>query len=153
MSLIPQEGLEFNGIGRKLFTATIFYDKTLILKLHGQQLNRLKKAITKERPALDNRRRNVFHLDNDRPHTLIVTRHKLRELYWELFMHQSYYSSDLAPTDYHLFLSMANSFAGEKITSKKACPNRLSQFFDNRDEGFYEMGIMVFLSIWQQNDA
>lgn len=137
MSLMPQEGLEFNGIGRKLSTAAIFYDKTLILKLHGQQLNSLKEAITKERPALANRRGNVFHQDNSRPHTSIVTRHKLRELYWELFMHQSYYSSDLAPTDYHLFLSMAKSFGGEKLTSKKAHQIRLSQFLAI-DEAYWQ---------------
>jgi len=59
------------------------------------------------------------------------------------------YSPDLAPSDYHLFLSMANDFAGEKFTSREACENRL-QFFANRDEGFYERGIMKLPSKWQQ---
>ena len=62
------------------------------------------------------------------------------------------YSQDMAPSDYHLFLSMANDFAGEKFVSREACENRLSQFFSpaNRDEGFYERGIMKLPSKWQQ---
>ena len=59
------------------------------------------------------------------------------------------YSPNLAPSDYHLFLSMANDFADEKFVSREACENRLSQFFANKDEGFYERGIMES-SKWQQ---
>ena len=59
-------------------------------------------------------------------------------------------SLDLAPSDYHLFLSMANDLAGEKLTSREACENRLSQFFANRDKSFYERGIMKLPSKWQQ---
>jgi len=60
-----------------------------------------------------------------------MTRQKLRELGWEVLMHPPY-SPDLAPSDYHLFLSMANNFADEKFASREACENRLSQFFANR---------------------
>jgi len=58
------------------------------------------------------------------------------------------YSLDLAPSDY-LFLSMANNFAGEKFASREACENRLSQFFANRDEGFYERGVMKLPSSYR----
>jgi len=33
------------------------------------------------------------------------------------------YSLDLAPSDYHLFLFMANNFAGKKFASGEACEN------------------------------
>jgi len=78
-----------------------------------------------------------------------VTRQKLRELGWKVFMH-SPYNPNLAPSNYHLFLSMANNFAGEKFASREACENPLSQFFANRDEGFYERSIMELPSKWQQ---
>ena len=78
-----------------------------------------------------------------------MTRQKLQELGWEVLMHPPYRSPDLTPNDYHLFLSMAN-FASEKFASREACENRLSQFFANRDEGFYERGIMELSSKWQQ---
>ncbi|KAG5308008.1 SETMR methyltransferase, partial [Acromyrmex insinuator] len=122
----------------------------------ANKIDRLKEAIVQKRPALVNRRGIVFHQDNARPHTSIVTRQKLRELDWEVLMYPPY-SPDLTSSDYHLFLSMANDFAGEKFALREACENRLSQFFANRDEGFYERGIMELPSKWQQvielNDA
>ena len=117
------------------------YGQTLNSDLYCQQLDCLKEAIAQKRPALANRRGIVFHQGNARSHTSIVTRQKLRELGWEVLMHPPY-SLDLAPSDYHLFLSMANDFADEKFASREACENRLFQFFVNRDEGFYERGIM-----------
>ena len=59
------------------------------------------------------------------------------------------YSPDLAPSDYHLFLSMANTFAGAKFASREACEHRLFQFFANRNKGFYERGIVILPSKWQ----
>ena len=125
------------------------YGQTLKSDLYCQQWDRLKEAIAQKRPALANRRGIVFHQDNARPHTSIMTRQKLRELGWEVLMHPPY-SPDLAPSDYHLFLSMANEFAGENFASREVCESRLSQFFANRGEGFYERGIMKLPSKWQQ---
>ncbi|OAD54130.1 Histone-lysine N-methyltransferase SETMAR [Eufriesea mexicana] len=100
-------------------------------------------------PAQADRRGTVFLHDNARSHTSILTRQKLQELGWEVLMHPPY-SPDLVPSGYHLFLSMANNFAGEKFASREACENRLSQFFANRDKDFYERGIMELPSKWQQ---
>ncbi|GFV31262.1 uncharacterized protein TNCV_1640141 [Trichonephila clavipes] len=49
--------------------------------------DRLKLAIDHKLPELANRRDGVFHQDNARPHTSIVTRQKLWELSWEICMH------------------------------------------------------------------
>ncbi|QQP51269.1 Histone-lysine N-methyltransferase SETMAR [Caligus rogercresseyi] len=54
--------------------------QTLNSNLYCQQLDRLKGAIAKKRLALVNRRGIVFHQDNARPHTSLVTRQKLWEL-------------------------------------------------------------------------
>ena len=70
-----------------------------------------------------------------------MTRQKLRELGWEVLIHPPY-SPDLAPSDYHLFLSMVNALGGTNLASLEACENWLSEFFANRGKGFYEMGIM-----------
>ncbi|XP_078038121.1 histone-lysine N-methyltransferase SETMAR-like [Augochlora pura] len=40
----------------------------------------------------------VFHQDNARPHTSIVSRQKIQELGWDVLMHPPY-SPDLAPND------------------------------------------------------
>ena len=60
------------------------------------------------------------------------------------------YSPDLAPSDYHLFLPMANALGGANLASLEACENWLSEFFANRGPGFYERGIMKLDSRWQQ---
>lgn len=125
------------------------YGQTINTVLYCQQLDRLKEAIAQKRPALANTKKIVFHHDNARPHTSISTRQKLRQLGWEVLMHPPY-SPDLAPSDYHLFLSIANDFAGENFASREACENRLDQFFANKDKSFYERGIMKLPSKWQQ---
>ncbi|GFY18989.1 HTH_48 domain-containing protein [Trichonephila clavipes] len=43
-------------------------------------------------------------VDNARPYTPVVTRQNLWKLDWEVLMHPPY-STDLAPSDYHLFLT------------------------------------------------
>jgi len=94
-------------------------------------------------PFLINRGRIVFHQDNARPHTSLVTRQKLRELGSEVFWHPPY-SPDLAPSDYHLFLSMANALGSLKLTSRESCKNWLSEFFAIRKASFYKRGIIKF---------
>ncbi|GFU40997.1 histone-lysine N-methyltransferase SETMAR [Trichonephila clavipes] len=67
-----------------------------------------------EASELDNRKGAVFHQDNTRPHTSVVTRQKLWELGLEVLMHAPY-SPDLPPTDYHIFLSLQNFLIDNKL--------------------------------------
>ena len=83
-----------------------------------------------------------------RPHTSLVTRQKLRELGWEVLLHPPY-SPDLAPGDYHIFLSMANELSSRKLATTQSCENWLSEFFDNREASFYKRGIMKLASRWE----
>ncbi|QQP40349.1 Putative DD34D transposase, partial [Caligus rogercresseyi] len=53
----------------------------------------------------------VFHQDNARPHTSLMTRQKRWELGWEVLSHPPY-SLDITPCDYKLFLLMANALGG-----------------------------------------
>lgn len=54
-------------------------------------------------------------------------------------MHPSY-SPILAPSYCHLFLSIANSIAGEKLASRETWENRLSQFFAENTKGSTTVG-------------
>ena len=67
----------------------------------------LDKEIKEKRPELATRKGVIFHQDNARPHTALITRKKFLELGWELMPHPPY-SSDLAPPDCHLFGSFQN---------------------------------------------
>ncbi|CAK9834554.1 Histone-lysine N-methyltransferase SETMAR [Anthophora retusa] len=123
--------------------------RTLNSDVYCKQLDRVKQAIGEKRPELANRKGVVFHHDNARPHTSLVTRQKLRELGWEVLLHPPY-SPDIAPSDYYLFRSLQNSLTGVKLATREACENHLSQFFANRDKDFYERGLMKLPSKWQQ---
>lgn len=110
---------------------------------------RLKQAIQEKRPELVNRKGIVFHHDNARPHTSLMTRQKLGEFGWEVLMHPAY-SPDLAPSDYHLFRSMQNSLNGVRLASREACENFVSQFFNEKPRSFYSKGIMSLAEKWQK---
>ena len=94
-------------------------NQTIISDVYCQQLDKWNTAIKEKRPELVNRKAVVFHHDNARPHTSLVTRQKLSELGWELLMHPPY-SSDLAPSDYHLFRSLQNSLNGKTFGNDEA---------------------------------
>ncbi|GFU66080.1 histone-lysine N-methyltransferase SETMAR [Trichonephila clavipes] len=90
------------------------WGQTLNLDIFCHRLDRLKLAIDQKRPELANKRGVVFHQDNARPHTSILTRQKLWDLDWEILMHPPY-SPDLAPNDYHFFLALQNFQSDKKL--------------------------------------
>ena len=119
----------FGGIGKGIVHHELLEPgETINFTLYCQQLMRLEQAIEKKLPELINKQGVVFHHDNARPHIFLVTRQKLRELGWEVLMHPPD-SADLAPSDYHLFRSLKNSFNGIRLASKQASENHLVQFF------------------------
>jgi len=59
-------------------------------ELYCSQLDRLQEAIKEKRSELINRKGIVFHYDNARLYTFLMTRQKLRELDWEVLMHPPY---------------------------------------------------------------
>lgn len=60
------------------------------------------------------------------------------------------YSSVLAPLDYHLFLSLQNSLYGKTFNDDDAVKSLLVQFFGDKEQEFYEHGIMKFSERWQR---
>lgn len=56
---------------------------TLNSDMYCQQLDKLNEAIAEKRPELINRKEVIFHHDNARPHSSLMTREKLLELGWE----------------------------------------------------------------------
>ncbi|GFV91361.1 histone-lysine N-methyltransferase SETMAR [Trichonephila clavipes] len=109
--------------------------------LYCQQLDRLKLAIDQKWPESANRRGAVFHQDNARPHTSVVTGHSLWELGWKVLMHPPN-SMDLAPSDYNLFLALKNFLRDKKLGSTEDCENQLLDVFANKSQDFYERDIM-----------
>ena len=105
------------------------------------QLDQLKSALDEKCPELVNRKRIIFHQDNERPHVSLMTRQKLLQLGWEVLIHPQY-SPDIAPSDFHLFRSLQNSLNGKNFNSLEDCKRYLEQFFAPKDYKFWEDEIM-----------
>ena len=109
-----------------------------------QQLDNLKTAVRKKRPAMLNRKDMILHHDNAIPHAALGTRQKIVEVGWEIPSHPSYSS------DYHLFLSLQNFLTGKKFKNEEDVERALVQFFASKDETFFKNGIYKLPSRWQQ---
>ncbi|EZA61916.1 Histone-lysine N-methyltransferase SETMAR [Ooceraea biroi] len=98
---------------------------------------------------LVNRKGVVFHHDNARPRTSLVTREKLLQLGWDVLPHPPY-SPDLAPSDYHSFRSLQNALNGKTLTADEDIKSLLELFFAEKDKNFFERGIMKLPEKWQK---
>lgn len=114
--------------------------------IYRLQLQRLKAKLKEMRP---DRGRVILLHDNAKPHTAIKTRNRLTNYKWEVLPHPPY-SPDLAPSDYHLFLSLS-SFLKEKVyDDKEHLKNDLDTFFTSKPEEFYARGIFMLPERWAQ---
>ncbi|KAG6804541.1 Ammar1 transposase [Apis mellifera caucasica] len=85
------------GIHRKKVSLSVWWDykgivyfellppnRTINSVVYIEQLTKLNNAVEEKRPELTNRKGVVFHRDNARPCTSLVTRQKLLELGWDV---------------------------------------------------------------------
>ena len=101
-----------------------------------------------EEAIFDQQRPNCLPSGQRQATHIFLTRQKPRELEWAVLLHPPY-SPDLAPSDYHLFLSMANELGSRMLATRESSENWLSEFFDNREASFYKRGIMKLASCWE----
>ena len=85
----------------------------------------------------------------NRPRTSLAARQKLLRLGWEVMLHPPY-NPDLAPSEYYLFRSLQNSLDGKTFNDDEAVKSHLVQFFADKDQNFYERGIMKLPERWQK---
>lgn len=130
----------------------VFYEllpdgQTVNGELYSQQLTKVHDSLVKNWPALVNRSKVIFQHDNARPHVSKVVKDKLAELKWEVIPHPPY-SPDLAPSDYHLFLSMSNSFKGQKFNNRSDVQRALDDFIKSKKQEFWSDGIKKLKDRW-----
>jgi len=81
--------------------------QTITAELYQQQLIHLNNALKNKWPEYAKRHDKViFQHDNARPHVRKIVKATLKALGWDVLSH-SPYSPDIAPSDYHLYRSMA----------------------------------------------
>ena len=115
---------------------------TITADLYCEQLDRLA-------AKLKGKQDKVYFLhDNARPHVARVTREKILALRWITIPYPPY-SSDLSPSDYHLFRSLYHQLKGKKYDDEDHLKADLQDFFDDKSEGFYHRGIMELPDRWR----
>ncbi|GFX58596.1 histone-lysine N-methyltransferase SETMAR [Trichonephila clavipes] len=109
---------------------------TINSEVYCRQLDKLNDALQQKRSEPINRKGVVFHQDNARPHTSLVTRQKLLQLELDTMPHPPY-SPDLSPSDYYLFRSLQNVFDVQKSATSKTIQRDNDLFEDERFRGIY----------------
>ena len=125
---------DFKGI---VYFELLPRNQTINSNVYCHQLIKLDKKIEEKWPELTTRKGVIFHQDNARPHTSLVTRKKLLELGWKVMPHPPY-GPDLALYDYHLFRSLQNHLNGKTFDSNEAIKNELIQLFASKNQSLYE---------------
>lgn len=116
---------------------------TVNANIYCAQLNQVAKK-------LDGKQDRIYFLhDNARPHVAKQTNKNLLELGWIVLPHPPY-SPDLAPTDYHLFRSLADHLSDKIFDDEDHLKRDLNSFFTQKNPQFYENGILSLPKRWQQ---
>ena len=122
--------------------------RSIDAELYCTQLDRMYTSLKVKYPALINRKRVLLQQDNAKPHTARQKLEKNSELSGiELLPHPAY-SPDLAPSDYHLFRSMAHFLRGRNFQNIQEVENACREFFGSKDKDWYRHGIEQLSSRW-----
>ncbi|GBP85704.1 Mariner Mos1 transposase [Eumeta japonica] len=115
--------------------------KTITGILHRSQLMRLRQALKEKRLRYYSRHDKISLLhDNSCPHAAVPVKKYLKILDWEVLPHPPY-SSDIAPSDYHLFRSMAHALSEQRFTSCEGTKNWVDSWIASKDKEFFRLGI------------
>jgi len=99
--------------------SVVYYEptETITGDRYRTQLMRLSRALKDKRLQYNERRdKMILQHNNARPHVTKVVKTYLETLKWEILPHPPY-SLDVAPSDYHLFRSMAHGLADQHFRS------------------------------------
>ena len=87
----------------------------------------------------------ILQHDNGRPHVAKEVKTYLETLKWEVRPHPPY-SPDIAPSDYHLFRSMAHGLADQHFRSH----DEVTKWIASKDEQFFRRGIRTLPERWEK---
>ena len=86
---------------------------------------------------------------NARSHVAKVVKTYLETLKCEVLPH-SPYSSDVAPSDYHLFRSMAHGLANQYFRSYEEVKNWIDSWIASKDDQFFRREIRTLPERWEK---
>ncbi|GBP11540.1 Kinesin-like protein Klp61F [Eumeta japonica] len=80
--------------------------------------------------------------DNAHPHVAVLVKNYLKTLDWEVLRHPPY-SPDIAPSDYHLFRSMAHALSEQLFTSYEDSKNWVDSWIASKGKENLECNVSV----------
>ncbi|KAG5318870.1 MOS1T transposase, partial [Pseudoatta argentina] len=108
------------------------------------------RALKEKRPLYAQRHDKVILLhDNARPHVAKPVKTYLETLKWEVLPHPLY-SPDIAPSDFHLFRSMAHGLADRRFHSYEEAQKWIDSWIASKDMSFFRRGIHVLPERWEK---
>ncbi len=117
--------------------------QTITAEVYCEQLKRVRRKLRNRRIPV------VFLQDNARPHVAHRTQQKLVQLGWKVLEHPAY-STDLSPTDFHLFRGLEHWIRGKSFENSEEVEQSLSEFFASRDRVWYRHGIHQLEDSWEK---
>ncbi|KAG5325249.1 MOS1T transposase, partial [Pseudoatta argentina] len=87
--------------------------------------------------------------DNARPHVAKPVKTNLETLKWVVLPHPPY-SPDIAPSDFHLFRSMAHGLADRRFHSYEEAQKWIDSWIASKDMSFFRRGIHVLPERWSK---
>ena len=140
------------GLSANMVMATVFWDARGIIHIDYLQkgrtingeyytnlLDRFNEDLKKKRPYLA-KKKVIFHQDNARVHTCVVSMATFRELRYEL-LSQPPYSPDLAPSDYFLFPNLKKWLGGKRFYSNDEIVTQTNTYFEDLEKSYFLEGI------------
>ncbi|KAG5325823.1 MOS1T transposase, partial [Pseudoatta argentina] len=124
-------------------------ESTVSKRLKG--LGMIQNRALKEKRALYAQRHDKVILlhDNARPHVAKPVKTYLETLKWEALPHPPY-SPDIAPSDFHLFRSMAHGLADRRFHSYEEAQKWIDSWIASKDMSFFRRGIHVLPERWEK---
>ncbi|KAG5320783.1 MOS1T transposase, partial [Pseudoatta argentina] len=103
-----------------------------------------------KRPLYAQRHDKVILLHgNAQPHVAKPVKTYLGTLKWEVLPHPPY-SPDIAPSDFHLFRSMAHGLADRRFHSYEEAQKWIDSWIASKDVSFFRRGIHVLPERWEK---
>ncbi|GBP52702.1 Mariner Mos1 transposase [Eumeta japonica] len=108
---------------------------------------KLSRALKEKRPQYYSRHDKIILLHNNAPHVAVPVKNNLKTLDWEVLPHPPY-SPDIAPSDYHLFRSMAHALSEQQFTSYEDTKNWVDSWIASKNKEFFRLGIRTLPERW-----
>ncbi|KAM0729388.1 Mariner Mos1 transposase [Formica fusca] len=124
-------------------------NETITGAVYRTQLMRLSRALKEKRAHYSRHDKVILLHDNARPHVAAPVKTYLETLNWEVLPHPPY-SPDIAPSDFHMFRSMAHGLSEQHFTSYEDTKNWVDSWIASKDEAFSRRGIRMLPERWEK---